>query len=65
MSSSIETRLKRLEAMEADVLPGVVVEWPPEGEPPLAPGWHPDRGLFVMRWPDEPEWPVTASDANR
>jgi len=65
MSSSIETRLKRLEAGVADVLPDVVVEWPPEGEPPLPPGWHPELSLTVLRWPDEPDWPATARDANR
>lgn len=50
---SIEARLTRLERAAVDPVNTVTVEWPPEGEPPLRPGWHPELSLFVMRWPDE------------
>ena len=49
----IEARLARLERAAVDPVNTVVVEWPPEGEPPLAPGWHPELSLLVMKWPDE------------
>ena len=51
----IEARLARLERAAVDPVNTVIVEWPPEGEPPLRPGWHPELSLFVMKWPDEEE----------
>ena len=53
--TGVEARLRRLERAVVDPVNAVTVEWPPEGEPPLRPGWHPELSLFVMKWPDEEE----------
>jgi hypothetical protein len=53
---TIKSRLKRLEAARPEPLGEVVITWPDQypDAPPLAPGWHPELNLTVIKWPDDP-----------